>query len=583
MAPWILLLVWAAVAAGDLLPHEAFAGEEECSTEQDCGLDLRQLRVQRTSGSGLLTTDAADDPGQQAETCSPLKNHGTHSSVDVSVGTPPQTFELIADTGSDNVIVQSCFCKERGFCPPDFGKCFKGSEKSSTFAMVEGTDGPAMNLMAFGSGKILVALASDKVSVGSVSANMNSSLLLMVKQALKITGQFEGILGLGRPHRDAMPRPGRSAVKGFMEASGIDRFSMCFNEGSPGVLGLNNPARGFPLQSVGRMHWGLDFRGISIGDDKQPVAFCTPEEKQPGMESACGIIPDSGTTLIMGPGSQILSLYTDLCTRWPRCVKMHKALTAEYEDLQRQNKQALKAAAMKAARTRFYQRVQALLQAGDSEAAALAEARDQDEPEAAEESDQPTPEESDETAPDDSTRPPLPGQVSLPATLLLLLKNCHYWLYNGTGFSEMPSLFFHVGGTAGGLDTLEMKPHTWVLEMNQRVVQKHTKKLLGYLPIEIVSVSKEHVCTPAFGHMDYPTKLNGPVWIMGTPLFYEYQVHYDRGPDPPTMNFVREPCGACVDGKYKQSAALLQGESGRALRRFDGEPVVRDINTSLPL
>lgn len=573
MAPWTLLLVLGVVVAGDLLPHEAFAGEEECSTEQDCGLDLRQLRVQRTSSSGLLTEDAADDPGQQAATCSPLKNHGTHSSVDVSVGTPPQTFQLIADTGSDNVIVQSCFCKERGYCPLDFGKCFKGSERSSTFAMVEGTDGPAMSMMSFGSGKILVALASDEVSVGSVSANMNSSLLLMVKQALKIKGQFEGILGLGRPHRHSMPRPGHRAVEGFMEASGIDRFSMCFNDGSPGVLGLNIPARGFPLRSVGRMHWGLDFRGISIGDDKQPVGFCTAEEKQPGMETACGIIPDSGTTLIMGPASQIVTLYTDLCTRWPRCVKMHKALTAEYENLRRHNEQALKAAALKAARTRFYQRVQALLQA-----------RDPDEPEASEESEQPASEESDETAPDESERPPLPGQVSLPATLLLLLKNCHYWLYNNsTGFSEMPSLFFHVAGTAGGTDTLEMKPHTWVLEMNRRVVQKHTKKLLGYLPIEIVSVSKEHVCTPAFGHMDYPTQLNGPVWIMGTPLFYEYQVHYDRGPDPPTMNFVREPCGACVEGKYQQSAALLQGESGRALRRVDGEPVVRDINTSLPL
>merc|ERR1740138_1490038 len=178
-----------------------------------------------------------------------------------------------------------------------------------------------MSLMSFGSGKILVALASDEVSVGAVTAHMNNSLLLMVKQALKIKGQFEGILGLGRPHRHAMQRPGHRAVEGFMQAAGIERFSMCFNEGRPGVLGLNGPARGFPLQSVGTMHWGLDFRGISIGNATQTVAFCNAAEKQPGMQTACGIIPDSGTTLIMGPAKQIASLYTDLCTRWPRCVK----------------------------------------------------------------------------------------------------------------------------------------------------------------------------------------------------------------------------------------------------------------------
>eukprot|EP00930_Biecheleria_cincta_P038656 TRINITY_DN26558_c0_g1_i1.p1 TRINITY_DN26558_c0_g1~~TRINITY_DN26558_c0_g1_i1.p1 ORF type:complete len:578 (+),score=104.78 TRINITY_DN26558_c0_g1_i1:73-1806(+) len=577
MAPWTLFLcALAAVAVGDdlLLPREAFAGEEACSAEEDCGLELRQLRVQRISGS--LRADAADDSGQQVATCSTLKNHGTFSSVDVSVGTPPQTFELVADTGSDNMIVQSCFCQERGYCPLDFGKCFRGSGQSSSFAMEEGPDGPVMNMMAFGSGKILVALASDEVSVGAVTTRMNNSLLLMVKQALKIQGSFEGILGLGRPHRHAMRRPGHRAIEGFMQAAGIERFSMCFNDGKPGVLGLNGPARGLPLQSVGTMHWGLDFRGISIGDSTQAVAFCTAAEKKPGMETACGIIPDSGTTLIMGPAKQIASLYTDLCTRWPRCAKMHDALTAEYEHLQRRNELALKVAVLKAAKVRFYQRVRALLQAGDSEAAATAEAfRDKDTEFA-------SAEESDQTAADDS-RTELPRQVTPAATLLLLLKNCHYWLVNGTDLSEMPSLFFHVAGTAGGLDTLEMKPNTWVLEMSSRIVEKHTKKLLGYLPVEIVSVSKEHVCSPAFGHMEYPTTLNGPVWIMGTPLFYQYQVHYDRGPDPPTMNFVREPCGACVDGKYTQSVALLQGQSGRALRRVDGEPVIKDINTTLPL
>ena len=34
------------------------------------------------------------------------------------------------------------------------------------------------------------------------------------------------------------------------------------------------------------------------------------------------------------------------------------------------------------------------------------------------------------------------------------------------------------------------------------------------------------ICMPFFGEYDYETVQNGPIWIMGTPLFYEYEVHY---------------------------------------------------------
>ncbi len=65
------------------------------------------------------------------ETCATLRNHETYSSVEVSVGNPPQSFSLIADTGSDAVIVKDCAC---GNCRPEWGRtCFSGPLHSSSF------------------------------------------------------------------------------------------------------------------------------------------------------------------------------------------------------------------------------------------------------------------------------------------------------------------------------------------------------------------------------------------------------------------------------------------------------------------
>eukprot|EP00913_Durusdinium_trenchii_P032121 g30079.t1 len=49
------------------------------------------------------------------------------------------------------------------------------------------------------------------------------------------------------------------------------------------------------------------------------------------MDSACGLIPDSGTTLITGPKHDIEKLYEGICQKWPRCKEMHKALQTQLE------------------------------------------------------------------------------------------------------------------------------------------------------------------------------------------------------------------------------------------------------------
>ncbi|CAJ1343879.1 unnamed protein product [Effrenium voratum] len=762
----------ALAAADDLLL------QDDC---EECQVDLRQLRAGRLKEVPVPVKEAPVEPAvlpaptEAPATCTSLKNHGSFSSAKVGVGTPPQYFELVADTGSDNVIVQSCICKDKHWCPSEFGKCFKGTGRSSTFSieMEEnevGQEGVTGFVMSFGSGDILVIKASDRVEVGTAAAFMNESLLLMVKQELSIRGQFEGILGLGRPHRSEIAD---KQVDGFLKKAGIERFSMCFNQEGPGVLGVNEPSAKEALQSVGSVHWGLDFRGISVGQDTQNLDFC--QEKGPGMDTACGLIPDSGTTLITGPADEIEKLYEGICRQWPRCLQMHEALQAEVDKVRTRNAQATRRVAM--------QRMRAMLQAGNAKAKqpdyeagydyeydrpvyyapegyegpedygpgpadyegpgpgyeegpgyegpedygpgpveergyyapvgepveygpgpmepmepmdygpepmpAYRSRPDSEYPEVYEgpplegfppppvgpdgvpmpwgpgpvevgpgwggpppppaaqpkarsswggppppgdrmlEPGQPTPRWGGppgpeheapggpglgagpveagpaEAGPDEAGDGPdivvtgeeqeeaedpdaddMPEAITMASTLALLMKHCYTWLGNSTDLdAEMPPLSFHVAGTAGGKETVVLDPNSYVFLSTVPIVHKEIEYFLGYLPMEIVTVKNEHVCLPAFGPMDYKTQKNGPVWIMGTPLFYSYKVQYDREPEPPTMSFQKGDCGVCVNGtEVKQEARLLQTASGiHRLRKLTTPPVAKKIDPKLPL
>ncbi|CAK9097384.1 Cathepsin D [Durusdinium trenchii] len=124
----------------------------------------------------------------------------------------------------------------------------------------------------------------------------------------------------------------------------------------------------------------------------------------------------------------------------------------------------------------------------------------------------------------------------------------------------MPNLAFEVQGTAGGQESLKLDPNSYVFLTTVPIVHKEVEYFLGYLPVEIVTVRQQQVCIPAFSPMNYRTKQNGPVWIMGTPLFYSYKVQYDREPEPPTMSFSTEGCGTCHDGV--ESSPHCQGKRG---------------------
>merc|ERR1719215_1978263 len=101
--------------------------------------------------------------GAESLHCAELSNHGTHSTVQVSAGTPPQHFDLVADTGSNAVIILSCNCVDEGRCSSQ-DDCFRGTDTSSTFSIGKLADHDADEVpsvtMSFGSGDIQAVIAT---------------------------------------------------------------------------------------------------------------------------------------------------------------------------------------------------------------------------------------------------------------------------------------------------------------------------------------------------------------------------------------------------------------------------------------
>lgn len=324
--------------------------------------------------------------------------------------------------------------------------------------------------------------------------------------------------------------------RSFLEYAGVERFSLCFGEQEGGRLELGAPELEKPLGSIGTAHWGLDFQGISIGETTAEVKFCGEGSLAPGQETACGIIPDSGTTLMLGPKDQIALLHDDLCDKWERCRNNHTAL----------------------------------LRAAELAGKAATEAYGFD-PFGLEESVKGT------------------AELSTKALVLkLLLSDCNSWLTNETGVNELPELHLKVAGAGGESDLISLPGWAYVMETLVEEVEYEYKEVpgVGQMPVGVNKtgrVSKQ--CQLAVDSMDYQTEKNGAVWILGTPLFYQYEVAYDTKMTPPSMAFTSlkgTTCGTCQGASGKDPLGLLTSAVPRP-RYMEGPPRRSSIDTRRPL
>jgi hypothetical protein len=339
------------------------------------------------------------------------------------------------------------------------------------------------------------------------------------EEALKELGAFARAMGrstrpkpvqaLGapswRPHKEGTAAT--PEAMSFLEAAGVSRFSICFrDQGRSGALRLDPPkASSKPLISVGMNHWGLDFQGVSVGSKSAKVKFCSPDSKAKGMETACGGIPDSGTTLLMAPKSHIEPLFEDICDNWKRCR------TVVDEGL---------------------------------------------------------------------------GKVKA-EVFQMLMSECAEWREE-EGLEELPPIYLHVAGEDGTTQSLRLDAASYIFETVEEIVEEVTDSALGFA-LPVPTGKNRTVCMPGISGHDMDTELNGPVWILGSPLFHQYNVGYELDQKTFKSSITFEElaedgvgCG-CEDELALRGATSPVERVERRPRELHGPPRVSRIDVSLGL
>ncbi|XP_059572992.1 embryonic pepsinogen-like [Alligator mississippiensis] len=266
------------------------------------GRKMRQLLLEKGLLEDFLkhhhydiSTKYARSSGSQGVS-EPLLNYlDTEYYGTIYIGTPPQEFSVVFDTGSSNLWLPSTNCKSaacqnhRRFDP----------SKSSTY---HGT-GTSISIQ-YGTGSMAGVVGYDTVLVSSFS-NTNQQLALSTSEPGPIFfySNFDGILGMAYPDQAAdglFPVFDNMMTKNVVQQPLFSVYLSQDQTGSVVILGgidesyCTGPIHWIPVPY--QSYWQISMDSIIVNGK---VIAC---------ESGCQAIVDTGTSLLAGPAADVINL-----------------------------------------------------------------------------------------------------------------------------------------------------------------------------------------------------------------------------------------------------------------------------------
>ncbi|PSR84373.1 eukaryotic aspartyl protease [Coniella lustricola] len=203
---------------------------------------------------------------------------------EISVGTPPQTFKVILDTGSSNLWVPSSKCGSIA--------CYLHSTYESSSSSTYKKNGSAFEIQ-YGSGSMKGFVSQDTLNIGDITIKNQDFAEATEEPGLAFAfGKFDGILGLGYDtiSVNKIVPPFYSMVDQKLIDEPVFSFYLSSDgEGSEIVFGGSDKSHytgkivNIPIRR--KAYWEVDLDSISLGDDTATF-------------DNSGIILDTGTSLI---------------------------------------------------------------------------------------------------------------------------------------------------------------------------------------------------------------------------------------------------------------------------------------------
>ncbi|KAM4711942.1 nothepsin [Anableps anableps] len=218
---------------------------------------------------------------------------------EISLGSPPQNFSVIFDTGSADLWVPSSYCVSQACA---LHRRFKAFESKSFHH-----DGRIFGIH-YGSGHLLGVMGRDTVKIGELTTlNQEFGESVYEPGATFVTAKFDGVLGLA--YQSLAEILGNPVFDNMLAQKIVDQpvFSFYLSrrtrtstpEGELLLGGIDEalytgPINWLPVASKG--YWQIKMESVAV----QGVSFFCPR--------GCQAIIDTGTSLIGGPTNEILSL-----------------------------------------------------------------------------------------------------------------------------------------------------------------------------------------------------------------------------------------------------------------------------------
>ncbi|KAJ7344359.1 hypothetical protein JRQ81_000309 [Phrynocephalus forsythii] len=290
----LLACLLAASSALIRIPLKKFPSQRSIYNEYNTNIqDLNEL--------GEMLKYKYGGPDARTPTPEALKNYmDAQYYGEIGIGTPPQKFTVVFDTGSSNLWVPSVHCHLLDIACMLHHKY--DSAKSKTYVK----NGTAFSIH-YGTGSLSGYLSQDTVTIGDIAVE-NQMFGEAVSQPgiTFIAAKFDGILGM------AYPKISVKKVTPFfdnvMEQQLLDKniFSFYLNRNpssSPGgelLLGGTDPqyyTGDFHWMNVTRKaYWQIHMDKVNVANG---LTVC---------KDGCEAIVDTGTSLITGPTEEIKEL-----------------------------------------------------------------------------------------------------------------------------------------------------------------------------------------------------------------------------------------------------------------------------------